>query len=263
VLSDESIDRLVSAPMVNYGKGEERRRADAREAVMVAADELEFDPMKPPLPRFAAGEDTLAAAVRALGLSHAAKALEQYRRRRAACEELARRFEALRRRRDELRIVELNRLRQELERGRVPEPASEELRAELGAIHTELSTIGDFDVGLLVQYRPDRAVLEEAIKEREWLTVTFLVHLISERLLALTEDEPYNAKARMFALTANSVAVSYERRVNTAPQRFAPEHERAVRSIRWCVQTADLHRLPERRERTFEELAGEPVDVPA
>jgi hypothetical protein len=268
MLSDKAVDQLIAAPIATYGQDNAHRRAAAREAVAGAAEELGLDPKKPPLPKFGAGEDTLAAAVRVLKLDTASKALEKYRGQRAPCVELEQHFETLKRRRDELRIVELNRLREELTRGRIPAPASEKLRAELDAIRTELDTVGGYDVGLLVPQRPDAAVLSEAITEPEWLGVTFYIHLVSERLLSLTSGEPNTSRARMLARTANTVAASYERTVNNAPARFAPEHDQAIRSIRWCVETADLHGIrasdQRRRERELEELiAAEPADVRA
>jgi hypothetical protein len=263
MLSEKVIDGFV-APVATYGQENIRRRAAAREAVAAAAEELGLDAKKPPLPKFAAGEDTLAAAVRVLKLEAASKALEKYRGQRAACVELEQRLEALRRRRDQLRIVELNRLREELRRGRVPAPASEKLRAELEGVANELDTVGDYDVGLLVPFRPDAAVLREAIAEPEWLGVTFYVHLVSDRLLSLTGEEPASSKARHLARTANAAALAYERTVNTAPARFAPDYDKTLRSIRWCVETADLHDIrageQRRRERELEELvAAEPA----
>lgn len=264
MLSDKSVDLLVSAPIAVYGQGEARRRAAALEAVKAAAKDLELDPMKPPIPRFAAGEDTLAAAVRVLGLSHASKKLEEYRRQRAACDELEKRFAALLRRRDELRVVELDRMRESLVRGRVPEPAAPKLRDELSAIRAELDTIGEYNVRLLLPSRAEGAVLREALSPAEWLGVCLYAHLLGEHLRAVTEDEPYNSKARRLAETANNVARMYEKEVNIAgSKRFPPEHDRAVRCIRWAVETADLHRLAERREPTIEELAGESAGAPA
>src|SRR5262249_21836897 len=130
-------------------------------------------------------------------------------------------------------------------------------------------TVAGYDVGLLVPFRPDNAVLDEAIAEPQWLGVTFYVHLVSDRLQAvLLEGAAPTAKARHLARTANAAALAYERRVNTAPARFAPDHDKAVRSIRWCIEAADLHDIrageQRQRERELEELlAAEPADVPA
>jgi hypothetical protein len=112
-------------------------------------------------------------------------------------------------------------------RGRRPEPASQELRDELETIAWELETIGSFDVATLIPMRAPNAVLEEAISEREWLAVSFYLHLISEHLLALTEDEPAHARRRTLARTATGPALSYEQNVNNGDA-----HELRARVLR-------------------------------
>jgi hypothetical protein len=83
-MSDKSIDALVAAATPAWRVGDKARRASAREAVMAAAKELELDPLKPSLPRFAAGESLLRAAVRVLRLEKVEKALEAARARDSA-----------------------------------------------------------------------------------------------------------------------------------------------------------------------------------
>jgi hypothetical protein len=102
--------------------------------------------------------------------------------------------------------------------------------------------------------------LHESLGEKEWPAVCLYIHLVAEKLTALTEDEPYNSKASRIAERASSVATSYEKTVNTSMRKkFTEEYFQLIRSIAWCVQTADLHRVTARREREIEELAGEPV----
>jgi len=62
MLSDKALDTLVAATSFTYGMGDAQRRDGAREAVNVAAAELELEPLAPSLPRFAASEDILRAA---------------------------------------------------------------------------------------------------------------------------------------------------------------------------------------------------------
>lgn len=269
LLSDQSVDALVAAAMNTYGQGDGHRRAAAREAVTRAARDLEFDPARPP---YEDDQPPLAEAVRVLGLDHAAKALAQYRRQRARCTKRAEQFAALRRRQAELRIVELDRLREEFVQDRDPKPASEKLRAELAQISAELDTIGDHDVSLLIPARPDRAVLEEAFTEPQWLTICFYLHLLADHLKSVVEKQSGSRKALNAAQAASAPAEGYERTVNARLAKFPPEHDRSVRSIRWCVHTADLHGLRAQKqaedERSLAELraaeaaAGRPVAVP-
>jgi hypothetical protein len=260
-MTSKTIEALLAAPTSSYGQNDAHRRAAAREAVDVAAEELGFNPRQPPLPRFKDGESTLAAAVRVLQLSAAEKALAEHERVRSACDAVEARFATLRDRRAELQDGELQRIRSAVTSGRVPEPAAAKVRDEIAKINAELDTVAGTPTGQLVPFRrPPDAVLAEAITEEEWLDVCLYAHLVSDRLLALTEEEPYNSKARRTAQIASSVATSYEKRVNAGVRtRFTPEHDQAVRSIRWCVEQADLHRVAARRERTLEELAREPV----
>jgi len=269
LLSDRSVDGLVVAAMNTYGQGDGHRRAAAREAVVAAADQLGLDPRRPP---YEDDQPPLHEAVRVLGFEHAAKALEEYRRCRAACDELAQRFAALRRRRDELQIGEVERLREQLSRGRMPQEASEKLKAELGEIRAKLDTIGDHDVSALIPRRPDQAVLEEAFTEPQWLSVCFYLHLLGDHLKSVVETQSGNRNALNAALAASAPARGYEKTVSANPARFSPEHDRSIRSIRWCVHVADLHGLRAVKqaedERTLAELraaeaaAGRPVAVP-
>jgi hypothetical protein len=58
MLSDKTIAAFVSAPMINYGEGDARRRAAALEVVERASKEIGIDdPMNPPLPKPAGSRD--------------------------------------------------------------------------------------------------------------------------------------------------------------------------------------------------------------
>lgn len=263
VLSEETVSRFVEAAWSRTregGIGPQQRKL-SREVVQAGAAELELDPASLPLPRFAAGESSLAAAVRLLKLARVEKALEQHRRQRAAAEEVEQRFAALARRRDELRVLEADRLRESVKAGRVPARASKELRGELDAIRQELETIpasllGRDLLGFLPS-RPEDAVIQEALSEREWLAVSLYVLLLGERVRALTVDEPPNSRAHNLARIVDQPARGYARHVNVrAGHTIAEEHQTALRAIAAAVERADLYSLPERRERTLDELAG-------
>lgn len=268
VLSETAVSRLYEAAYSPDRIGRARERELARAAVRAAAEELGLDPEAPALPRFGKGEDPLGAAVRVLGLDKVAKQVEQYHRQRAALEKVQRHFALLERRRGELRVLELDRLRESVIAGRAPEPAPEKLREELDAIRRELETIGNTEhLEQLLPFRSDLGIIQDALSEEEWLAVSFYLHLIAERLRALTADEPRNSRAHMAARTVDSQARGYARRLNNRPARMIDgeptdrEHESRLRGIAAAIELADLYSLPERRERTIEELAAVPMDA--
>ena len=178
VLSEKVLDELVACTRASLTMGAAARRAAARDAVRAAAKELGFDADAPPIPAMTGGDESLDAAVRVLKLSRAAKEVELHGRQQAALKQLEQRYAALERRRNELRIVELDRLRESVKAGRVPEPASQKLRDELDAIRKELATLANPDyIGSLLPYRSDVGIISDALTEDEWLAVTLYLHL--------------------------------------------------------------------------------------
>lgn len=240
--------------------GVKARRDAAREVVKAAAEELGIDPLAPPLPKFAAGEEALAAAVRVLKLTRAEKALRDYRVRRDALEQVIQRYAELSHRRRQLALIERGRIHDQVTAGRVPEPAPQKARDELAAILLELELIGPEPLEHVYPFQPDTAVYEHAIEPDEWLAVVLYLHLTRERLLMLTENEKPRSHARAQAEGAAVLANRYEQTANSRMGADAgmQKHYVAVRAVRLAVEVADLNRVHERqeRERSIEELAA-------
>jgi hypothetical protein len=260
MLSNKSVERLVAAPQVQYGRGEARRRGDAREAVKAAADELGFDPLAPPLPRFAAGEDVLrAAALRVMPVSGLDKALEKHRARVAACQAAAGRIGELVERRRHLERVELGRMHDQIMAGKVPGPPPAEAIAQGRAIDDELALLGTADVpghGLAERVRawvgPDeRAIILEASTPGALPSVVFYGALVVERLRVLTEDEHYDSGAARTTQRAAAELATLLKHVNL---KGSHELSRTLRGVRGAVELADLHLLHERQELSIEQL---------
>jgi hypothetical protein len=254
LLSTKAVAALVDSTIVTYGMGDRQRRDGARKAVNAAAAELELDPLAPPLPRFAAGEDVLAAAVRVFKLADVDKRLEKHRACREAAEAEAARLEELEVRRVELDRIELGRKNDQIMAGRAPGPTPAEAIAERRAITDELA-FGSPNVRGWI--RPDSAVIRETIETSAVLpSAVFYADLVAERLKVLTEDERYNSPASRTAKFAAGQARALAKSLQHGNNR---ELDRTVRAVRLAVELADLFRLRERQESTVESLEAAKV----
>lgn len=252
VLSEQALSALdqAASTRTNNEIGPNERELCGK-AVRAAAAELQLDAKHPPEPRFEDGEGALHAAARVLRLRTVEKALEQHERQQAAASEVEQRFAALTRRRDELRVVEADRLRESARAGRVPEPASKKLRDELDSIRSQLDTVpvslipgrhGANPVPLL-PFRPAAAVIEETLSEREWLAVVFYLCLVSKRVRADAADARPSEQSRkqMYAALADQPARNYRKRVSAGVDTtFSQEYWSTLRAITAAVQRADL-----------------------
>jgi hypothetical protein len=147
LLSTKSLEALVACTRPSHTMGVKARRAAAREAVTAAAEELGIDPLAPTLPRFAAGEDEVSAAVlRVLKVPGIEKELEKHHARAAACRAAAERLAELEDRARQLQRIELGRIHDQIMAGKVPGPAPADAIAERSAIAAELEIVGSADV---------------------------------------------------------------------------------------------------------------------
>jgi hypothetical protein len=266
MLSSKSVERLVATPQADYTRGATRRRSDAREAVKIAAEELGFDPLAPPFPRFAGGEDVLrAAALRVLTVPGLEKELERHRARVAACGAHADAIAELVARRQELERVELGRRHDQVMAGKAPGPSPAEAIAECRAIDDELALLGAADVpglGLAERVRAwvqadEHPLILEAATPAALPSITFYGALVVERLKVLTEDEPYNSPAATTAQRTAAELANLVKRFN-----FRTEDEglyRVLRAVRAAVELADLHLLHERQVASIEQLEAASV----
>jgi hypothetical protein len=251
LLSDKSIDALVAAATPAWTVGDKARRASAREAVKAAAKDLELDPLKPPLPRFAASESLLRAAVRVLQLEKVEKALEASRARDSARRTHTAEVASLRDRRDQLVRLELVRRQDDLRAGKVPSPMPAKVREELAELRAELYPVEGVDVDRLIAYEPEHGVMEDALPPRGLPSVIFYAELVLERLRVLTENEHYQAPAARTVARAGAEA----RNLGQGHRYYGQDKLLAtVRRVRSAVELADLHLLHERHALSVEEL---------
>jgi hypothetical protein len=251
LISGKSVEALVACTRPSYTMGDRARRAAAREAVTAAAEELGIDPFAPPLPRFAAAEDEVAAAMlRVLAIPDVEKELKRHRARAAACRAAAERLAELKDRARQLQRIELGRIHDQINAGKVPGPAPAAAIAERSAILDELDLVGNADVAAYVPETEAPLLMDAAIQPIVFPSFILYAELIVERLRLLTEGEPYNSAASMIAKrTAGLVA-------KLAQAQFGQDREldRTVRAVSAAVTLADLHLIHERREPTVERL---------
>jgi hypothetical protein len=267
LLSSESVEQLVAASRTpQHGVGHTRHRESAREAVERAAKELGFSATEPPLPKFSAGEDVVAAACRVLRLTRPDTALEAYRARRNALEQVRLRRGALEERHERALAIERERISKEVKAGRDPGPSAKKARDELAAIQHELDLIPSLEeLESVVPFQSDAAIREQEITPAEWPGVVLYQHLVRDSLLVLTEEEKPQSQARMQAELAAASASRYEQTVNARVglDDAGQAHYVAVRAARLAVEIADLHerlareRRRQERERSIEELAAD------
>jgi hypothetical protein len=253
MLSSKSLDGLVSCSAGVYGVDAAKWRATAREAVAAAAKELGIDPLTPPLPRFAAGEDEVAAAVRVLKLP-IEKELEKHRARADACRVAAERIAGLEHRHAQLERVEHGRQHDQIMAGKVPGPAPAQAIAEQQAVAAELALSPSSARITEFVSESEKSIIRAAAERPDVLpSVVFYCDLVAERLLMLTDDEPHNSVARSTARRAAATPRAFASRVNNGTDR---ELDAIVRRVRRAVDLADLHRRQEReqRETTIEQL---------
>lgn len=257
MLSSKSVDALVGCAMPTYTMGDKARRAAAREAVRAAAAEIGIDdPLKPPLPRFAAGEDELAAAVlRVVKVPGVEKELAQHRARLAAAEAAAGRVATLERRCAELERAERDRADKLVLAGKEPGAAPADAVKERAAIVAELGLVGgSARFSALMQYESEGSIIRAAAERPDVLpSVVFYCDLVGERLMVLTEDEHYQSATRLTAMRAAHTPQSLASHVNNGTDR---ELDATVRRVRRAVELADLHRRQERQQQhaTIEQL---------
>jgi hypothetical protein len=253
LLSDAHLDALVACAMPDYGTGVAARRTAAREAVTAAAEELGFDALAPPLPRFVAGEDVVSAAVlRVLELPGVEKELEKHRARAAACRTAAERIAELKSRCAQLQRIELGRIHDQVMAGRVPGPAPTEAIAERSAIASELDLIGEADVSTYAPASEKPLLMEAAMRPAVFPSVIFYGELVVERLRMLTDGEHYQSAAAMTAKTTQQGVANLARRAQYGEE--LRQLDRSVRAVRRAVTLADLHLLHEKHEPTIDDL---------
>jgi len=221
MLSSDTLDGLLAVAMFKSGRGDNARRADAREVVHAAAEELGLDPLAPTLPRFGAGEDVLrAAALRVLKVPKLEQTLAKHRARVAACQAAAERIGELQHRREQLVRNELGRMDDQIKAGKAPGPAPAEAIDELARLDAELALVGP-QPGRVGEWVPaaERPLILEAVSPPDVLpSVIFYGELVCERLRLLTVNEHYKAPAARTrercapteseTMTARSVAVA-------------------------------------------------------
>ena len=252
MLSSKAIDALVECSRASYTIGNAARRAAAREAVSAAAAELGFDPLKPPLPRFAAGEQILTAAVvRVLAVPGVERELEQSRARVDACRAAAERLADLRRRCDELQRVELGRIHDQIMAGKVPGAAPADAIAERQKIAAELELVGSANVEAFVRESDLSVAADAAMRPDVFASVMFYAALVEERLRLLTADERHGSPAVATAKAASAEVANLAKR---SARLADPALARKVRAARAAVELADLHLLQERHAASVEEL---------
>lgn len=252
LLSSKSVDALIACTRPSSTMGVRARREAAREAVRAAGHELGFDPLAPPLPRFAAGEDEVAAAVlRVLKAPGVEKELEKHRARAAACRAAAERLAELRERAGELQRIELGRLHDQITAGKIPGPAPADAIAERSKIAGELELIGSADVAAWVPATEDPLLMDAAMRPDVLPSVIYYAALVAERLRMLTEGEHYKSAAVTIAKRSAATVEQLLRKANYGQDR---ELDRTARAVRAAVTLADLHLFHERHESTIEEL---------
>jgi hypothetical protein len=253
LLSDNSIDALAAATRPGFVVQDSQARAGAREAVTAAAKELDLDPVKMTgkLPRFAAGEDVLHAAVRVLQLDKVEKALAAAHARAEASQTHAAEVAALRDRRAELVRIELVRRQDALKAGKVPPPMPAKVRDELAELNAELYPVETLDVRQLISYEPDRGVIEDALPPRGLVSIVFYGELVAERLRGLTENEQYSAPA---ARTASRAAAEVRSLGHSNRLLKQPELDATIRRVRSAIELADLHLRHQKQALSIEQL---------
>lgn len=255
MLSSKALDALATAVQAEGRMGVSARRERARQAVRAAAEELGFDPLAPPLPRFAAGEDVLrAAALRVLSVPKLEQTLERHRARVGACRAAAARLAELEQRRRQLERVELGRMHDAIMAGKEPGPAPAKAIAERQAIGAELALVGGPAERITDWVAADeRPLILEAVSTPATLgSVVFYGALVVQRLRVLTEDEQYRSPAARTAELAQAEVTNLVKRFNVRQEHA--DLYRTGHTVRAAVELADLHRLAEKHEPTVEEL---------
>jgi hypothetical protein len=252
VLSGKSVEALVECTRPSDTIGDRARRAAAREAVNAAAKELGIDPLAPPLPRFATGEDEVAAAVlRVLAVPDVEKELKRHRARAAACRAAAERLAELKDRARQLQRIELGRIHEQINAGKVPGPAPTDTIAERSVILDELDLVGNADVAAYVPETEAPLLMDAAMRPDVFPSVILYAKLVVERLRMLTGGEPNNSAASISAKRMADLIAKLARKARFEQDR---ELNRTVRAVSTAVTLADLHLLHERDEPTVEGL---------
>ena len=249
LLSDKCLEALIACTRPSHTMGVRARRKAAQEAVTAAAEELGFDPLAPPLPRFAAGEDEVSAAVlRVLKVPGIEKELEKHRARVAACRAAAERLAELSESSRAAPAASSSagctiRSWPARRPGRAPADAIAEhtkIDAELALVDgADLSDLGPGRGSRRCSWRPRCG---RTCFRRSSSTSTLVV----ERLRMLTEDERSNSAASMTVRhSAGMLAPSSRRatsgRIATSIARCAPcaTRSRSPTSIS-CRSTQEL-----------------------